>query len=43
MLAHAAEMLGSKLTTEKAGTFYFLIPKPEEAADKGEAESEPGT
>jgi C-terminal processing protease CtpA/Prc len=34
VLAYAAELLGGRITPEKAGTFYFLIPKSEDAADK---------
>jgi hypothetical protein len=26
--------MGSPITDEEAGKFYFLVPKPEEAADK---------
>jgi len=43
VLAYAAELLGSRLTPEKAGTFHFLIPKSEDAADKGEDVSETGS
>lgn len=34
VLSYAAELLGSPITAEEAGKFYFLVPKPEEAADK---------
>jgi len=34
VLSYAAELLGSPITAEEAGKFYFLIPKQEEASDK---------
>lgn len=34
VLAVAAESLGSPITAEKAGEFYFLSPKSEDAADQ---------
>jgi C-terminal processing protease CtpA/Prc len=34
LLSYAAELMGSPITDEEAGKFYFLVPKPEEAADK---------
>jgi len=35
VLAFAAEKLGSPITAEKAGEFYFMLPKTEEELDKG--------
>lgn len=40
VLAYAAEIMGGRITPEKAGTFYFLIPKSEDAADKDDDGSE---
>jgi C-terminal processing protease CtpA/Prc len=41
VLAHAASMLGAKLTPEKAGQFYFLTAKPEgeDDPDAGDADN----
>ncbi len=38
ILAYAAELLGSPITAEKAGEFYFLIPKSEDAIDEGDSD-----
>jgi len=38
VLAYASELLGSPITPEKAGEFYFLIPKSEDATDKDESD-----
>jgi len=37
VLAFATEVLGAPITAEKAGEFYFLIPKSEDALDQDDS------
>ncbi|HKP69738.1 MAG TPA: S41 family peptidase [Pyrinomonadaceae bacterium] len=37
VLAVVAEAFGSPITAEKAGTFYFLVPKSEDAVDQDDS------
>ena len=39
VLSYAAELLGTPITPQEAGKFYFLIPKPEAVSDKGLTEA----